>query len=258
MSTHSGRDSIAVYVALALVALTVLLEWNGLDALLPDNVVVSIRRNNEAPIFMALAILTISLENPVKRELGWIWWSLVGAGFVVTNIFGRSIGLPQSVITLSEAFLGIAFLGAYLYTIGDRRDGRPRVWPYVAAAALVLLGEFPVGGFDESAVGEWLSGQAEAFGFFILTALYLDFVRPWPFSRRKVSAKRHVVWFGALVVIPLLVRLFNDHGVDPIGAEGFVELALVWTQRIMEAFIAAIGLSIYYWWRLDRSGRSRD
>ena len=48
-----------------------------------------------------------------------------------------------------------------------------------------------------------------------------------------------------MVTIPVAVAVVNRHGVDSSAAVGPYESALVWIQRITEAFIAGLALWLY-------------
>lgn len=230
-------------IAAGLLASPALLAWSGFDGVVPERFLTNIRRNNEGFAFAGLAIMAMSLLQVRSRPLRVAWWMFLTVAFAVTE-GGGAFGLPQWFTTLNEAVLGAIVLTVYL-SFSDR--ARIRRWFYLSLALVVLLGELPVPGWYGSPAALWIVDHAEAWGFGLLTALYVDFIRPWPFEEGRVTSPlRQMGWYLGLVVVPIAVSALNEHGVDSVAAVGPYESALVWLQRIMEAFVAALILSVFF------------
>ena len=143
--------------------------------------------------------------------------------FFLPSTLPADLGLPQSIITLREAVLGLLVISAYLgwsRSILPSRlhmiDGRPTVSrnariAYYAAVVILAV---------------------------VVTDLsYFDLIVP-----RKAWWTR-VAWYGFLVATPILVQGGFLDAVLPFGLRD-------WIGRATEAFIAAFVISAYFdFWR---------
>lgn len=219
------------------------MAWPVLDAVVPAGLLTQIRRNSEAPAFVALMLVDLCVPSLAVFGRRWaMWWAGLALGFVVTGVLGTSVGLPTEIVTLNESFLGALILSPLLRLRAE--DGR-RAQPglvYLAIAALVVTGETATG-----RGGEWIMGSAETWAFVALTAFLLDVLRPWPFRPGHVApSSRRVARYLLLVIVPLGASALNRHGIDADAAVGVYESALVWLQRVTESFIAALFLTAWF------------
>lgn len=202
-----------------------------------------VSRNSEA--FALCLLVSFELRLRTHDDMGsWfpIWWAFLAAGYFGTELIS---GLPAPVATLNEAFLGALVISMFLTVFHPSNTGRWR-WRWlfpIGAAAVALIGELPIGAFNWAR--PWIMGSAESLGFVILITILFGCVSGYPWPEGLSSVPRRVVWLMALVVIPIGVALVNPNGVDSIAAVGVLESAMVWIQRITEAFIAAVLLTIY-------------
>lgn len=222
-----------------------------------------LRRNSEAYALLIMPVywdLFAGLTEPDgtggTQSIGPSWvgqgaWFLVMTAitFILPSNLPADLGfaLPQSIITLREAFLGLLVITAYLgwsRSILPSRlhmiDGRPtasrsaQIAYYAAAVVFAVIVDLGVvrrvaGG----TVGDWLETNIEAYAAMILIPLYFDLIvlrRTW-WTR--------IAWYGFLVVAPILVQ---GGFLDTVFPEGLLD----WVGRATEAFIAAFIISAYF------------
>lgn len=222
-----------------------LLGWPRLENFLTEGLLLQAQRNTEGYFFAALAIAFLPAWGRPPIRLGRAGLTALALLFVLFELVASQTDLPIWVITLNESILGAVVLFAYL--LADGRKGRPKTLFYTGMALVILAGELPIPAWGGSGAAQWIVDHAESWGFAVLAALYLDFVRPWPFeARRMAAAGTRVAWYATLVMAPLVLSALNQHGVDSAAAVGPIESSLVWVQRITEAFVATIVLSLHY------------
>lgn len=249
LDTRIRPDAVGAFAALVMCFTVAVLAWPPLARVVPEGLLIQAQRNNEAFFFVALVIALLPAWGRASIPLSRLGVAAMAAFFVVFDAIGPSTGLPIWVITLNESLLGAVVLFAYLVFSGYRRPQTAK-WFYLVLAAVVLAGELPIPGWGDSAPAWWIVNHAEGWGFALLAAIYLDFVRPWPFERDKTAGVvGRGFWYVGIVVTPLLFSALNEHGVDSTAAVGPYESTLVWVQRITEAFVAAVLITVYYGWR---------
>lgn len=252
----------AVFYA-GLAGLTLLPLWRPLQSITPPELLSQIGRNIEAYVFALLAAVYFDLATlrttAVRAARTGLALAILAA-FVATEALATQLQLPQSFITLNEAFLGLLIIIFYSHWSRPGADARPLASRqslfYTVAVVVPILGELPIKGWESSLAQIWIVDHAETWGFVILTAMLIDFVLPWPPAERMpLSPVFRGAWYLALLAIPLLGSALNRHGVDSAAATGLVESSLVWIQRITEAFVAALALTV--WLELKYLLRSR-
>jgi len=247
--TRIRTDIVGGIVALVLCSFIPLLVWPPLADVVPGGLLIQAQRNNEALFFVALVIALLPAWGRSSIPLSRLGLVAMAVVFVVFDAIGPSTDLPIWVITLNEALLGAVVLLAYLVFSGADRPARAK-WFYAGLLLVVLAGELPIAGWEDGPAAMWIVDHAEGWGFALLAALYLDFVRPWRFEGTVTSGPLgRSIWYLGLLVVPLLFSALNENGVDSNAAAGPYESTLVWVQRITEAFVAAVLLTLYYAWR---------
>jgi hypothetical protein len=171
-----------------------------------------------------------------------LWWGFLAGLYLLTVLID---GLPPSVATPNESILAVLSVSVFLTIFQPSEPGRWRLrWLFPVSAALVaLVGELPLAMFEP--VSTWIMENAESLGFILLTTLLFGYLSSYPWPQVMPAAPLRVAWMVALVVLPIGVALVNPNGVDAGAAVGVLESAMVWIQRITEAFIAAVLLTIY-------------
>lgn len=222
-----------------------------------------LRRNSEA---YAMAVLipaywdlfawrgdpegrSAGLVEQRASQVAWPVGMLVVATILQNSALSGALGLPQSVITLGEAFVAALVIGLYqgwsrglLPGAASPREGQPvvgargRAWYYlgIALATLLFHQQFLVSLIGARAV-QWLEINEEAYAAMLLLPVFFDVISP--------SKRRRWLWFALLVVVPVGVA---SGRLDLLGS------VAEWLSRTTEAFLAAIAVSIYFlWWRGD-------
>lgn len=251
---------ILLYVAMAVAAVFPL--WTPLQELVPESLRPQISRNNEASVFVLLLAVFLDFgPRSARRAILYrtAWGALVFTALVITEFFGPRLDLPQAIITLREPFLALVLLGSY-FLWSRHVDGSlipRRRWPmYVSALAVLLLGEVPLPGFTGPQT--WIMDHAEVWGFMILIGVLFDYICPWEFGRRAPAPIGfRIGWYLGLIAIPFVVDALNPFGVDAGAATGPGASALVWLQRIAEAFIAGFVLTALYDLKAAREGQTQ-
>lgn len=246
----AGGLTIAFYVGVA--TLVLFSYWSRLQDLVPAALAPRISRNNEGYVFVLVAIIYLAFGHPDRAGSGAVrafWFGAVVAAFAFTGFVAEAPQVPQTVVTLNEAFLGFLILASYLELSRHRETGHPiasrRAFFYALVAFIPLLGELPIRGWEGTAFQIWIVDHAEAWGFAIVSAVLVDFIRPWPTGVRP-SRAISAVWYLALLATPVIVDWLNPHGVDSAAAIGPIESGLVWIQRITEAFVAVFLLTLWF------------
>lgn len=246
--TQSSRSQtergMAIVTAVAALVVVWLLGSPWFADALPQALVTFGRRNAEALVFFAIVIVTVPplLSRPRRTAVLVVIFLLIAIG--LDFVASREL-LPAEVYTHSEPFLGAAIVLAHLYA--TRRIRRYRVWfTYVALLAIVTVGELlPIP--EDPAQMRWIIVEAEAWGLALLTMTYFDLVRPWPFNESRPPGRwLRILWYLVLLAVPLVVQVANRHGVDSVAASGPLESGLVWLQRNIEAFVAAILIAAFF------------
>ena len=181
---------------------------------------------------------------------GQLIW--VSAMSLVAVLLGTALidsvrtGLPQAIVTLSEAFVAVAGVSLYLAwsrgllarQTGAQR-GTPtlpiskRVYYYGLVVGLILISLGPGANASSGLLG-WIGRSSEAWAAMVLLALYFDVIAP---HRRPLA---RLIWYPALLLTPLVVqggmRLFSDPESGVIA----------WLETTTEAFLAAVVVSAYF------------
>ena len=250
---------------LAVVVGGILVHQHIAVSLFGSGVMDEFRRNSEAYALMILPVYWDLFAGSTEpdgtggtQSIGpsWVgqgaWFILMAAiTFFLPSTLPADLGLPQSIITLREAVLGLLVISAYLgwsRSILPSRlhmiDGRPtvsrnaRIAYYAAVVILAVVVNLGwVGRVAGDTVGDWLQADIEAFAAIVLIPLYFDLIVP-----RKAWWTR-VAWYGFLVATPILVQGGFLDAVLPFGLRD-------WIGRATEAFIAAFVISAYFdFWR---------
>ncbi len=253
-----------IYYA-AVAAFGILVHQAFLVPILGDGVITILRRNTEA---YALAVLIPAYwdiyaweADPwgetnihLRRHPGqyaWLVLLALAAIVVETGPLAETFRLPQSIITLGEAFVAALVITAYqgwsrgfLPGAPSPRGGRPVVSTrtsirlYVGAILATIL---VYQGFVTTLLGtgtvEWLQINAESYAAILLVPFYFDFVAP----RRRQWVEW--AWYAFLVAGALAVAggRFDETVVGSLA---------VWVGKTREAFLAALVISIYFtYWR---------
>lgn len=202
-----------------------------------------ISRNSEAFTLCLLVSLDLQFvfgSRPSRRPL---WWAFLAAAYLVTEF---ADGLPGTVVTLSESFLGALLISVFFAVF---EPGTPRWrWRWLAPAlglSVVLVGELPLATFER--VSPWIVLKAETWGFVMLIAILVSYLSSYPWPEVRPTAKSRAVWILTIIVLPLFIAAINPHGVDSVAAIGPIESSMVWIQRITESFIAAVLLTGLFW-----------
>ena len=164
---------------------------------------------------------------------------------IAAILLTQDIGLPQSVVTLKEAFPAAIVITAYLgwsrsflprdalWARGaPALSGQSRVTYFAVAVVVALVGiiGFPKVLFGNS-LNELAEQHAEALGAIVLVPLYFGvFARG---NRRSLA-----IWILFVSATPFLTQL----DVFP----GFLDATVEWTSRMTEAFLAALMVTIYF------------
>jgi hypothetical protein len=251
---QSNRNLIfAIFVAGMLALFLATLPSIG--STLPDALATQIGRNGEAYVFAILVAVDIRLRESASRPIGLIiWWIFLGVSYVATE---AALGMPQQVVTLSEAFLGAIVVSVFISIFESQDPARwDKRWLFPAGAVLMaIVGELPIGGWEDATASAWITDNAETVGFVALTALLLGYMSPYPWPLARPTLLGRWVWMILLVAVPIGVALVNPNGVDSLAAVGVVESVMVWIQRITESFVAAFLLTGYLWiqdWQRSR------
>ena len=177
-----------------------------------------------------------------------IWFGVLSLGVLSTwplSWFGGS-ELPQWYVTLHEAFVAALVVCGYL--LWSRRldcdhadvDLGPVLavgWRvgYFAIALFVLL-QLSYGAIGQSPLPseavDWLHRNDEAFAGLLLLPVYFDVVA-------RHSARRSAIWILVLLSVPIVVQSGVFGSVDTNSLIG-------WLERVTEALIAAVLVSIYF------------
>ncbi len=225
------------------------------------------RRNSEGYVVMALvpafwdifawAMSPGAAGRPTDRgsirPWSWhaAWLGMLATAAVATQsslVEELGIDLPQSVITLGEAFVATVAISVYLaWSRGlfpsppEPAAGAPVVsWRHrlVYYAAVGILAGFGYQALADSILGggvaDWLQLNAEALGAALLIPVYFDVVAR---SSRRIVVR--IAWYAILAVVPILAQ---SGALDGVAAHGLVD----WLTRITEAFLAAIVITIYF------------
>jgi hypothetical protein len=216
-----------------------------------------LRRNSEAYVLMLLVpaywdFVRLSEPPPPtdSETLRWAGWyaTLVAAVVVLQTDMVGAVDLPQSLVTLGEAFVAATVVSLYLdWSRGGfpgrwwGRAPRPRhrVWYYAACAGFTVL---VYQGFVRDVIGgdavEWLQVNAEAYAAVLLVPAYFDVVRPTVTRFRRPWWTIRAAWYGVLLAFPLFIQTS--------AAESLLGEALAgWFGQTTEAFLAAIVISLY-------------
>jgi hypothetical protein len=221
-----------------------------------------LRRNSEAYALMMMpaywdlfAGATAPDGNGGRQLIGpsWLgqgtWFLVLGTiTFMLPSSLPADLGfpLPQSIITLREAPLGILVITAYLgwtrsilpsrrHTIDGlataSRIARMSYYTAVLFVAVVVdLGV--VRRTTGSTIGGWMETNIEAYAAMILIPSYFDLVA-------RSGVLRRIIWYLFLLAVPFLVQSGVLDGVVPKGL-------LDWVARATEGFVAALVVSAYF------------
>lgn len=217
-----------------------------------------VRRQSEAYAMMILIPLfwelfangghPCSTKEPVFRQQTspglFTAWFVALVGFSVVFLFDTIV--PNYLVTLKEALAAAIAISLYLawsrsffphnkvWALGASTQNRISRLNYYALVALVIIVTYkPLPGklFGEG-VADWLEENSEAFGATILIPLYFDLI-----SRQRGRVPQFF-WYAALATVPLLVQLDAQPGA--------LDSLMGWAAQMTEAFIAALGISIYF------------
>lgn len=222
-----------------------------------------LRRNSEAyamalliPLFWDLHAPGLEPASPRERlggancgrAAGWFALTLLAMVALQSTVLPTlGLGLPQAVVTLGEAFTATLVVSGYLTwsrsivschatsidggaTVSVA--GRLAYYGIVVLTAVMVEQAQAVTVLGETVTG-WIRLQSEAFTAMLLVPLYFDAVA----ARR--SPRVRVVWYFALVAIPLLIQGGPLTGIMP-------ESLRFWIGTTTEAFIATMLISAYF------------
>ena len=217
-----------------------------------------VRRQSEAYAMMLLIPLfwelfargghPTSRNEPMFRQQTpfglFVGWFVALVGFSVVFVFDT--GIPNYIVTLKEALAAAFVISLYLawsrsffpqdevWALGAATRNRVARLSYYSLILLIIVITYKP--LPEQVLGAsvalWLEENSEAFGATVLIPLYFDLV-----SRQRGRFPQFV-WYAALASIPLLVQL-DAH---PAMFDAFMD----WMAQMTEAFIAALGISIYF------------
>lgn len=189
-----------------------------------------------------------SRDPLLGRQTAWYTFLVFGIVVLQTGVpEAAGIDLPQSVITLGEAFVAAAVISLYH---GWSRGFAPwsRAWgfgsPMVSVQArsgyylavvvftVIVYQSWFLNLAGATAV-DWLQVNAEAFAAALIIPAYFDLV-----AAATRPAVR-LVWYPALVAAPLAIQ---GGVLDPVLGDALVG----WLERTTEAFIAAFVVSAYF------------
>lgn len=248
MSSNSGATKSAQRVKVTFLFFEILaagglaisfVVWSAPGLL--GSVQTQITRNSEA--FALSLLVTMELHRRFfKGQSPWIyvWWVSLLAGYAITEFVAA---LPATVATLNEAFLAAILISIFLSYFGPgTRKWRVR-WIYpLIAGAIVLVGEISADVFE--GLSGWIVGSAESWGFVILISVLFGFIAGFPWFEAARSRVTQGMWILFLIAAPVIVSILNPNGVDSVAAVGFSASAMVWVQRVTEAFVAAVALTV--------------
>lgn len=233
-----------------------LVHWASLlEGRLPAEVIDLVRRNSEAYLLMILVALDVELISAgppgTGRARRSAWLAVLAVAWVATYFLGQTLGLPQAIITLNEPLMAAVIISLYLPWSREKASpwepirGRQLAY-YAVAVALVVLGELPLAGWEGSPAMVAIVDNAETIAAAILVSLYFDLVGRWPQTAPWTTSRWRIAWYPLLALTPVAYTLLNPVGRDLTLAEGLGESTVAWLQRTTEAFIAALGISLYF------------
>ena len=242
----------------AVLGLSTVMHLDIFAAIVSEGGAKFVRRQSEAYAMMLLIPLfwewfatgghPASREHPTFRQhtpSGWFtaWFAaLIGLSLVLAF----DTGIPNQIVTLKEALAAAIVISLYLawsrsffphnklWAIGASTQNRIARLSYYAVVVLVIVVTYkplPAQMFGES-TAVWLEENSEAFGATVLIPLYFDLV-----SRQRGRLPQFV-WYGVLASVPLLVQV----GIQPPILDPLMD----WLAQMTEAFIAALGISLYF------------
>ncbi len=249
----------AYYLAVAILA--VLAHQQFAIDVPGDSLSEFLRRNSEALALMVLIPVYwdfVVCATPPGKSSGSrriVWYGFLITGVAVLQFgelrSGLGLVLPDSFITLGESFVAAFVISVYFEWSRDargvRRRSRLAISAYYLAvvAATILASQLFVRTLVGEPTAEWLSVNAEAFVAMALIPFYFDFVAAvfscqgtMPRVRRSDWVNRGF-WYGFLIVFPLFIQT------DLAGVVLGNALA-GWMTQTTEAFIAALGVSLYF------------
>lgn len=248
--------------ALVVIALSLFIWWIGYPSAVSDVVgdgpTALLRRQSEGYVMIALLLGfwawlapsghpsspgTVIPRNPITSTARWFGW--FGALIVATLLMSATDMLPNALVTLKEAAVGVIVVSWYLSWSRGLGPGSEtwangasvqnvatRVSYYSVMVAVIIftyVGVFDVLGDD---VSTWFRENSEAFGAVLLIPMYFDLVAP----RRSVLSR--VLWYGGIVVLLILAQISGyPDAIQPYAG---------WLNEMTEAFIAAIAISAFF------------
>lgn len=222
------------------------------------------RRNSEAYVLMILVpaywdrfglrirfassdhLRHLQVRPGLVQQAGWIGGAALVGILLQVDAFTEGLGVPQSLVTLSEGFLAAAIVALWLGWTrrlfverrGRKGVGAPRPRPMyylvVFAFAVIAHQNWAFSGLTDVA-----TDNIETVAAALVLPAYFD----WVYDR---SLLRLLVWTGLMVVVPVLSQPGVLDG-GPIGS------LTGWLVRGTEAFLA--GLVIAWYYRALRSAR---
>jgi hypothetical protein len=234
-------------------------------ALLGGGLVALLRRNSEAYVLMLLPIYwelfcreadpdgggetaTVGGRTAFGGQAIWFAALLIIALLLQANVsWGVRDSLPQSIVTLGEAFVAMLAVTIYLgwsRGIIGRRARRVtgsavvsiqwRAVYYVVVVAVAILAEQSwVAGNVWPELATWLQTNSEAYAAMVLIPAYFDVIAS------TESTRLRALWYGGLLAMPFLVQAGLHLGLPPRSW-------FVWLETTTEAFIAAFVVSAYF------------
>lgn len=217
------------------------------------------RRNSEAYVLMVLVpaywdrfglrigfpsgigLRHVRVRSGRAQQIGWIVSAAVLGILLQIGAITDGVGIPQSVVTLSEGFLAAAIVAVYLgwtrrlfIESGDGRgteDGGPQPFYYLVILVVTVIAHrgWPAG----AGLADVATANVEAVGAALVLPAFFDVIYERGFSRL-------MLWSAFMVVVPVL----SQPGVFDEGAIGSLT---GWLVRATEAFLAGLVIAWYYY-----------
>jgi hypothetical protein len=224
--------AVLYYGGLALVLALILLQL--LDEVLGNRLATHIAHNSEAYLAALVLSAWIQFVRPrlAGRRAEWPVAILVGAIMMAIGIALVQTHLPSRFRTLNEAFVALAILIPYV----QARRPLSRILSY-GLPGVVLALALVIG--DRGLVRD----QAESAMMLILIPIGLDLIDRGILQSDAVTSVRvRWTWYAALVLIPVVfVALRKGAHVD-----GWAGNRMLYSQRGLEAYIAAFFIEVYF------------
>lgn len=249
----------AVYY-FGLIALSFLVTQPSISTIAGDGIGGLLARNGEAYALMFLIpafweAINVDGRNGRDSINQWFAWVAILAGVAFWLQSDLKAGMPQSFVTLSEAFVAALFLSIYFSWSRSRApfsrgltpledEAKRRQIYYAIAVSVALFATFQTTRdlFGDTA-SRILRLNGEAFGAMMIIPLYFDFVRDE--IAKLVPSKATLArfgWYGVLLAATIVTRDLGS--VDDAQAGLINQLAKATGGA--EPFLATLVISAYF------------